>query len=171
MSLPEDLDVQVPLFIVTGCSGSGKSSLAREVGKCIHNYAVFDMDLIVKYDDYQDACNTWIKVACWFAYHGKRTILFGNVPIPYNTSHSEHIHLFKDVRYLHLHCSPEVRINRLLARKRFWTLESLKSENYLAELMLERSLTASPPIPIVDTSIHSISECVSQIVTWVNSVN
>ncbi len=169
MSLPGDLDLNVPLFIVTGCSGSGKSTLSRVTGKLMSNFAVFDMDLIVKNDDYQSACNDWIKIACWFGYHGKSTILFGNVPIPYDISLSEHTPLFRDVRYLHLHCSHEVRTQRLLSRNLNWTPEIIKSELYLADLMLERCQIANPITPVIDTSNHSVEESVNKIFEWVRS--
>lgn len=157
-----------PLFIVTGISGSGKSTAAIELGKIMPDYNVFDMDLIVHNDDYQTACCNWLKIAYTTALNGRSTILFGNVSHPYDIQSCELFPAFSPIRFIHLHCHKEERLKRLEARK-VWTQETLEEAIELSEEMLEKASAADPPIPVINTSITPVHEVAEEIKRWVLS--
>ncbi|MCK2020920.1 AAA family ATPase [Peribacillus frigoritolerans] len=156
-----------PLFIVTGLSGSGKSTTAKEVKRIIVDFYVFDMDIIVNNDDYQTACNNWMKIAYYNALSGRNTILFGNVPQPYNIHICDHSHLFDPI-YLHLHCNDAVRTQRLNARK-VWDAVGIQHTLKSSKEMVDKAQAAVPPIPIIDTSNTPVLQVAEQIKKWVKN--
>jgi broad-specificity NMP kinase len=155
-----------PLFIVTGISGSGKSATSLELQKIMVDFNVFDMDLIVNNDDYQTACDNWLKVAYYSAYSGRNSVLFGNVPDPYNIEICDHFPLFNPVHYLHLYCNGEARSQRLSARGK-WTADSINYMNELSEKLVQEAKTSVPPIPTLDTSTTSPPQVAKLIKQWI----
>ncbi|MGE6376723.1 AAA family ATPase [Peribacillus muralis] len=160
--------ITYPLFIVTGISGSGKSATSLELQKIMVdlNVNVFDMDLIVNDENYQQACDNWLKIAYYSAYSGRYTVLFGHVPDPYNVEICDHFPFFAPVHYLHLYCNDEARTERLSARGK-WTKKSIEYMNALSEKLVLEAQTSSPPIPTIDTSLTSPSQVAKLIKTWI----
>lgn len=157
-----------PLFIVTGCSASGKSTVAAQLGAVMKKsgFVVYDMDFIVTYNDYQQACNNWLKIAYANARCGIITILFGNVPVPFDVIICDNYGDFK-INYLYLHCNNEVRTKRLLERGGVWNQTTIGYENQLATTML--IYAQNTQIPVIDTSERTSSEVVKSIKSWVFS--
>lgn len=140
-----------PLFIVTGYSGSGKSTTSRVLGRLMPDFDVFDMDMIVHEQDFQTACNHWIRIAYSVALCGRGTILFGPVPSPYNVAACDRIRHFDPIHYLILNCSDEARSRRLTERGG-WTPAGIHHTNLAAAEMIRAARHSVPPIPVVDTT-------------------
>lgn len=155
-----------PLFIVTGLSGSGKSTTARVVGKNMVDFNVFDMDIIVNNQDFQTASHNWLRIAYFTALCGRGTILFGAVPSPYNIEICRYFCYFNPIYYLILHCSDEIRFQRLTARGG-WTLEGIIHTNIAASEMIVKAQTTFPPTPIIDTTDTPIMQVAADIKKWV----
>jgi broad-specificity NMP kinase len=160
--------MKFPLFIVTGVSGSGKSTTAGELRKVMVGFDLFDMDVIVNNNDYQTACCNWLKIAYFNALSGHNTILFGNVPQPYNIHICDHSHLFDPIHYLHLHCNDAVRTQRLNARK-VWDAVGIQHALKLSKEMVDKAQAAVPPTPIIDTSNTPVLQVAEQIKKWVKN--
>ncbi len=140
-----------PLFIVTGYSGSGKTTVSRALGKIMNEFYVFDMDVIVEEQDFQSACNRWLRIAYFNMLGGRGTILFGAVPSPYNIEICEFYRYFAPVHYLILHCSDETRTRRLTERGS-WTPAGIHHTNLAAAETIRVARHSVPPIPVVDTT-------------------
>lgn len=159
--------MSMPLYIVTGISGSGKSVTSKAVRRLMTAYNVFDMDAIVNSrDEFQLACNNWLRIANSIAESGRSTILFGDVPDPYNIFMCDHFKSFEEIYYLHLYCNDLVRTQRLLARGG-WTLEGIYHTNQKAGMCLQQAIESTPPIPVIDTSTIPVSQVAELIQNWV----
>ncbi|WP_285767026.1 AAA family ATPase [Peribacillus sp. SI8-4] len=160
--------ITYPLFIVTGISGSGKSATSLELQKIMvdANVNIFDMDLIVNDENYQQACDNWLKVAYYSAYSGRNTVLFGHVPDPYDVEICDHFPFFGPVHYLHLFCNDKARTERLAARGK-WTENSIDYMNDLSEKLVKEAQTSFPPIPTIDTSTMAPSQVAKLIKKWI----
>ncbi|PJN62512.1 hypothetical protein PAEAM_20750 [Paenibacillus sp. GM1FR] len=53
---------KLPLFIVTGASGTGKTTISSLVRKQLPEFDVFDMDIIDNVD-WQIAKENWLRIA------------------------------------------------------------------------------------------------------------
>lgn len=154
-----------PLYIVAGTSGAGKTTTAREVRQLMGvGFNVYDMDIIVVEQDFQSACNNWIRIAYDNALSGNTTILFGAVPYPYNVRVCDFFHYFDPPHYLLLHCDKEMRNQRLTDRKS-WTPNGIKQTIVYAEKQYAEFDRAN--LPIIDTSNAPVSQVAAQIKEWV----
>lgn len=154
-----------PLFIVAGVSGSGKTTTAPLVRDFLGtSYNVYDMDWLVVGQDFQSACNNWIRVAYLNSLSGNKTVLFGAIPSPYNIEICDHINYFDPIHYLLLHCNSSTREIRLSSRGG-WTPEAIQQTNIDANQLFTDYLAAQ--LPIIDTSTTASSIVATQIKNWV----
>lgn len=70
---------QIPLFIVTGSSGSGKTYVISELRKILPGFDIFDIDNLreLGITDEQQIRNVWLRVARNIAESGRMTIICG----------------------------------------------------------------------------------------------
>src|SRR4051794_19524157 len=69
----------LPLFIVTGASGSGKSAAAGELRGRLPECVVFDSDLLWGRTAEGQYHNDWIRIAYSIAQGGRHTIICGTL--------------------------------------------------------------------------------------------
>jgi dephospho-CoA kinase len=163
---------KVPLYIVTGASGSGKTFVVKELRRIMPDYVIFDYDVILKFlradsnklDKYQMQ-GIWLRVARDVAESGRKTIICGLIK-PQDVETSKEIRYFSHINYLILHCDEQTRENRLCARKNM-TDKKIKYIKKLASWFIEIAAKNTPPIPIVDTSNTDVIKVAEQIRDWV----
>lgn len=156
----------IPLFIVTGASGSGKSYVINELRKILPDYDIFDPDNIREFiSDDTLIKNIWLRVARNIAESGRMTIICGT-EVPEDIAKCVDFSYFKHIYYLNLHCDEETREKRL--RQRNWSEEMIQNHKDFAKWLVENADKAyMPPMPIVDTSNTDVSEIAAQIKEWV----
>lgn len=157
---------KLPLFIVTGASGAGKTTVIGDLRKISPDFDVFDVDAIHPFirDDWQKIRNIWLRVARSIAESGRITILCGTM-MPWDVEKCEDYSCFSHIYYLNLHCNDEDRERRLRARN--WPEEMIQEHKNFAKWLLENADKAyTPPMPIVDTSNTEVAEVAAQIREW-----
>ncbi|MDF2921951.1 MAG: nucleoside kinase [Paenibacillaceae bacterium] len=161
------MDGSFPLFIVTGASGAGKTTVIKELRRILPDLDVFDVDATHKFigDDWHKIQNIWLRVARNIAQCGRITIICGTM-MPWDIEKCEDYSFFSNVYYLNLHCDDETREMRLRARK--WSDEMILEHKNFAKWLIENAVKAySPPMPIIDTSNTGVTEVAGQIKAWV----
>ena len=143
-----------PLFIVTGGSGSGKTSISIELGKVLTEHGVLDMDFLVVDNDFGIASNNSLMIAKFNALCEKGTVLFGNVPYSYDITKSELFSYFTNVHFIYLYCRTKERIKRLKERE-VWSDENIIHELSLANHMLQEYKNRDSSALILDTTSSS----------------
>src|SRR6476660_7453266 len=78
----------VPLFIVTGASGVGKTAVVGELRRLMPEWEVFETDLIWG-ADWQQVRNNWLRIAHSIAQSGRGTILCGTM-LPEDIDRCDH---------------------------------------------------------------------------------
>jgi hypothetical protein len=160
-----------PLFIVTGASGSGKSTVVAELRCQLPECVVFDSDLLWgRTNEYH---NTWLLIANSIAQGGRHTVICGTL-MPWDLDACDARGLVGTIHFLNLHCSDEVREQRLRARPA-WRQSSdeayIQEHRKFAQWLLNNAVTAyDPPMQIVDTSNASVTEVATAIAHWVLTV-
>jgi predicted ATP-binding protein involved in virulence len=98
---------KLPLFIITGASGVGKTTVIDELRYKLPNYIVFDVDSITdSNNDYGVIKNNWLRIAGNIAKSNVLTILCGTI-MPWDIEKCDYY--FSKVYYLNLHCNDEIR--------------------------------------------------------------
>ncbi|WP_054028761.1 AAA family ATPase [Bacillus sp. FJAT-28004] len=158
---------KLPLFIVTGASGSGKTYVIKELRGIMPDFDVFDPDNLVEFigHDWEKNRNIWLRVARNVAQSGRMTIICGTM-MPWDIEKCVDYPYFKHVYYLNLHCNEETREKRL--RERNWSDEMIQDHKDFAEKLLEiADKEYNPPMPTIDTTETDVSIVASHINEWV----
>jgi dephospho-CoA kinase len=161
------LEPKVPLFIVTGSSGSGKTYVINELRKILPEFDIFDIDNFreLHITDHHLILNIWLRVARNTAESGRMTIICGTA-MTWDIEKCVDYPYFKHVYYLNLHCDDETREKRL--RERNWSEEMIQDYKKFAKWLIENAdKEYNPPMPIVDTSIADVADVAAQIKKWV----
>src|SRR5699024_4166223 len=125
---------KLPLFIITGASGTGKSTVVPYLQKLLPNFAVFDIDPIFDdVGDWQKLKNIWLRVASDLAKSNRMTVLCGTM-LPWDIEKCTNYHDFSHIYYINLHCNDEVRSIRL--RERDWTDDVINEHQVFAHWLV-----------------------------------
>ncbi|SMF79028.1 hypothetical protein SAMN05661091_1653 [Paenibacillus uliginis N3/975] len=168
------MDHKLPLFIVTGASGVGKTTVMNELRVILTDFVVFSTDddnfgTTGSKIDYQDRFNILLHFANSVAKSGRGTIICGTF-MPWDAQKCDTYNHFSKLCFINLHCNDETRNFRLRNRedKAMWTDEMLKSHEKFAQWHLDNAETAyDPPMPIIDTTSTRPSEVAEQIKKYV----
>lgn len=162
----------IPLFIITGASASGKTFVIKELRRIMPEYCIFDYDSIFQFMkddagkvDYQKVQNIWLRVARNIAESGRKTILCGLIKPKY-VEKCKDFKYFHNIYYLILHCDDKTREIRLRSRKKM-TEEKIQSNNNLANLLIKNADKYLPPMGIVNTSHNDVTKVADEIKNWI----
>ncbi|XID91946.1 AAA family ATPase [Paenibacillaceae bacterium WGS1546] len=157
---------QLPLFIVTGSSGSGKTFVIHELRKIMPDFDIFDIDNLRELGvrDEQQIRDVWLRIARNVAESGRMTIICGTA-MPWDIEKCPDYSYFKHVYYLNLHCDGRTREERLRARG--WPEETIREYKEFAEWLVNNADEAyCPPMPTVDTTNADVADVAGQIRNW-----
>jgi hypothetical protein len=166
---------QLPLFILTGASGSGKSAACLQLVPLLPECVVLEADLFWRPEfaapdkNYRDFHNLCLRVAKNIGQSGHPVVLSGSViPEQYETC-PERIY-FAATHYLALACE-DAAIQQRLKDRPPWRASS--NPNQIAEhITFNRWIKAhadktAPPMALLDTSSVTIQTTAGQIAGWV----
>jgi adenylate kinase family enzyme len=115
----------LPLFMVSGASGSGKSTICNYFAEKTNSFIVLDMDILWnKYFDkpennYKDFFETWLRMAKNISQADLSVVLFGAGCIPKNIEDCIEKRYFSEIHYLGLICKKETLEKRLNNRPKW----------------------------------------------------
>ncbi|MDZ4836222.1 MAG: AAA family ATPase [Candidatus Melainabacteria bacterium] len=167
----------LPLFVVTGASGSGKTTVALSLMKTASDYIVLDQDILwcdafnTPDDDFMQFRNTWLRVIKNIQQAGCSVVLFGtSIPKQFETC-AERRYL-SEIHYLALVCEPEELKRRLLARpdwRQSGTPENLESMVSFNKWLLDNAAETAPQMTLLDTTDATLDQTVKATHDWVAS--
>ncbi|HTG70376.1 MAG TPA: hypothetical protein VL921_14055 [Candidatus Udaeobacter sp.] len=168
------MEQKFPLFIVTGASGVGKTTVMQELRVLLPDFVVFSTDIdnfgtTASKLDYQDRYNLLLHFANFVAKSKRGTIICGTF-MPWDAQKCDTYDDFSELCFINLHCDSTTRNNRLRNRedKAMWTDEMLKSHEQFAQWLLDNAETAyNPPMPTIDTTTTPPFEVAEQIKRYV----
>ena len=121
----------LPLFMVSGASGTGKSTICNYLVNESNNFIVLDMDILwgKHYDtpenNHKDFHEIWLRMAKNISQSGIPVILFGAGCIPNNINDCIENRYFSCIHFLGLVCSKDTLEKRLYNRPK-WRKSSNK---------------------------------------------
>jgi broad-specificity NMP kinase len=161
-----------PLFVVTGASGAGKTTVVPALRRRLPECVVFDKDLLWGRGTAEQFTNNWLRIAYAVAQCGRHAVICGTI-MPGDVDACEDRGLVGAVHFLNLHCGDEVRGRRLRARPPWRGVddEYVVEHERFARWLLESAATRfDPAMPTVDTSDRSAEEVADAVGRWVERV-
>lgn len=158
----------VPLCIVTGTSGVGKTTVVPFLRRLLPDWEIFDTD-IIHAADWQQHRSNWLRLAHAIAQNGRYTLLCGTL-LPADIDRCDHRPFFSKVCYLNLHCDDATRAARLVARpvwRQSASSDFITHHRQFAQWLLDHATTDfDPPLLTIDTTNLTPVETARQIQQW-----
>lgn len=160
----------LPLAIVTGASGVGKTSTLPHLQRLLTECAVLDKDAMWA-GDWDTAYNNLFRIASALAQGGRPTVIVGTI-IP------EHLHGLSDrdlvgaIAYANLHCDDATRARRLRHRRTWGPPDAdfIEAHRQFAQWLLDNAEERFvPPMPTFDTTACPPAEIAAQVAAWVRT--
>jgi broad-specificity NMP kinase len=171
--------LSLPLFVVTGASGSGKTTVALELVKTAENFVILDQDILwndafnAPEDDYQLFRNTWLRMVKNINQAGKSVVLFGSA-IPEQYESCVERRYLKTIHYLALMCEP-LELERRLVERPNWrksgSSENLKRMLEFNKWLSENASKTEPKMTLLDTTKITVQETAKSIYEWIEAAN
>jgi hypothetical protein len=159
----------LPLFIVTGASGAGKTAVVPELRRLLPEWEVFETDILWDSGgDWFFVKQNWLRIAHSIAQSGRPTLLCGTL-LPEDVDRCDHREFFSQVHYLSPHCDALTLVARLRARpgSRGCTQEFIAEHLKFSQWLLDHATTVfDPPLETVDTTHSSVAEVAVRIRDW-----
>lgn len=165
---------KIPLFIVTGASGVGKTTVMQELRRILPEFDVFSTDIdnfgtTASKLEYQDRYNLLFHFAYAVSKSERGTIICGTL-MPWDAEKCDTYNKFSEICFINLHCDDATRSHRLRNREdnAMWTDEMLKQHEEFSKWLIENADTAyNPPMPTIDTTSTPPSQVAEQIKKYV----
>jgi hypothetical protein len=167
--------LRLPLFNITGASGTGKTTLALAMAAqditCIH----LETDILwspvynTPEDDYRAFRKVWLLMANYISQSGHPVALYGSV-VPSQLDACPEHQYFSKLYYLALVCEPDVLVERLKARPSW---RQAGSDGFIHRMIdfnqwfIDQAALPGSPITQFDTSRATLEETVNAVRGWI----
>jgi len=166
--------LRLPLFVLTGASGVGKTSTCLALAANVKDFVVMESDILWRAEfnepatDYRSYRETWLRVCKNISQAGKPVILCG-ASIPAQFEQCVERRYFSTIHYLALVCSDEALESRLRSRpawRQCSSEEYIKTHVAFNRWLKENAQTTHPPLSLLDTSEITVDESVEKVDEW-----
>jgi hypothetical protein len=167
---------RLPLFILTGASGSGKSTVGLALAPVLRDECVvmesdilWRPELATPEDGYRSYRNLWLRVAKNIGQGGRPVVLIGSA-VPEQFEPCPERRYFRALRYLALVCDDDV-LEARLRRRPAW--RGSGTDAFVAKMrafnrwLREHAATTAPPMALLDTTHLTVHESTAQTQAWI----
>ena len=167
---------QLPLFVVSGASGTGKTTVLQNLLGRLDEFVLLDSDILwwAEFNDpennYREFFETWLRVAKNISQSGRPVMLFGaGAGVPENIEPCVERRYFLRVHYLALTCAEEVLRQRLLDRPKW---RGSRGEEFIqAQIAFNRWFQGQTnneeyQVELLDTSQIPVEATAAAVAAW-----
>jgi len=167
---------QLPLLIVSGASGTGKTAVCQHLLGQVTRAVLLDSDILWRPEfntpdtRYQDFFELWLRVCKNISQSGRPVVLFGaGVGMPENIENCVERRYFSKIHYLALVCSDETLSKRLQQRP-IWrgTREPAYIEEHIRFNRWFKAYDSQPSIKLINTTNAILDETTLQVASWID---
>jgi len=169
--------VQLPLFVLTGASGTGKTTIALNLARSFHECVTMDSDMLwgvvpdTTRDGYSVFRDTWLRVAKNIGQAGRPVVLVGSA-LPDQFENCPERRYVAEIHYLAVVCDNDTLVQRLRARPAWrgsgaaaFIEDMLRFNTYLKS----HAGTSVPPMSVLDTTSSTIDESTAATIEWISA--
>ncbi len=169
--------IRLPLFILTGASGVGKSTVCLELAAKMKDIVAMESDILWRKEfnqpetNYREYRETWLRVCKNISQAGKPVVLCG-VGEPAQFEQCVERRYFSELHYLALVCDDQIlaaRLRTLPTLRSSFKDEQLKEQIAFNRWLQNNAQKTEPPMTILDTSKLTIDETTEKVVQWIRS--
>lgn len=167
---------QLPLLIVSGASGAGKTTACNALLGRLADVVLLDSDILWRPEfnhpenNYRDYFELWLRMAKNISQAGRPVVLFGaGVGVPENIEPCIERRYFSNIQYLALVCDDEVLETRLKARPSWrGSGEQTYIDNHVQfNRWFKGQQPGESPIHLLDTTHETFESTVEQVRVWI----
>jgi len=169
--------LRLPLLVVSGASGAGKSSVCNHLLGKLRDAVILDADILWRPefntpgDNYHAFFDAWLRMSKNIAQSGRPVALFGaGMGVPSNLEGLVERRYFSAIHYLALVCSDEELARRLQARPAWrdsggaaWIESQLAFNRWFRET----GAFGQPPVELLDTTGVPLEQTAAQVEAWI----
>ncbi|HOG01995.1 MAG TPA: AAA family ATPase [Clostridia bacterium] len=161
------------LFIVTGASCVGKSTLCNELFLREMNYVVMESDLLwndvynTPENNYREYRRMWMRVCAYIAQIGKPVVLCG-CATPEQFENQPERELFTNIHYLAVVCDTAILENRIRIGRGVNDENRIKSSIDFNDWLKANSKSTTPHITLLDTTDLPVLQAAQKVDDWIN---
>ncbi len=168
----EHLFLMLPLLIVTGASGVGKSTILQRLIGTVSEAVLLDCDILWFGDDHAaDHFEVVLRVSKNVSQAGRPVVLFGSgIGVPDNLESCVERRYFSRLHYLALTCDPKVQAERLRARppwRKSHHAEFAAVQVDFNKWFLGTAGSGDPPHPLLDTTDAPVEQTAVDVADWI----
>lgn len=157
----------LPLFVVAGVSGSGKTTVLEELRPRLRAMEIFDVDVILHVAalSWETWRNTWLQLAGAIALNGRPTVLCGTLT-PDQLADLPARRLIGPIHFCLLDPGHDVITSRLRARPAWRGC----TEKFIADQAGFAAALRAQITPVFDTGTLSVGESAEAVACWVRGL-
>ena len=170
--------VSMPLFIIGGASGTGKTTALNELIGKMDNVILLESDIIWQDEfnkpenNYRKFFETWLRIAKNISQSNRPVVLFGaGFGVPENIESCIERRYFSKINYLNIYCSDEELEKRLLKRphwRKCQNYEFIEKQKEFNNWVKNYGKDKKPEIDLIDTTEITLEQTVEFIKIWIN---
>lgn len=168
---------QLPLLIVSGASGTGKSAVCRALLGQVEEAVLLEGDILWRAefatpdDNYRGFFETWLRLCKNISQSGRPVAVFNaGMGVPENVEPCVERRYFTGVHYVALVCDDEELADRLRRRPQWrgsGEQEYIKEHVRFNRWFKENAHTTRPRIELLDTTEVPVGKTAERVASWI----
>lgn len=163
---------KMPLFIVTGASGVGKTTLCEELFRKETEYLVMESDIVwcefydTPEDNYRRFRKVWMNLCASISQIGKPVVLCG-CNTPEQLEYLEERKYFTEIYYLAVVSDEKTLLQRMREGRGITSQEWLESSLHFNRWLKANADKTNPPITLLDVTGRTLLESADFLHSWI----
>jgi len=170
--------ILMPLFIIGGASGTGKSTVLKELIGNMDNLILLETDIIWQDEfnkpenNYRKFFETWLRIAKNISQSGRPVVLFGaGFGVPENIEPCTERRYFSSIYYLNIYCSDDELEKRLIKRPQWRNCQNnefIDKQKIFNNWVKNYGNEKKQKIDLIDTTDLTLDKTVEAVKIWIN---